>query len=152
MNQKIESNPSKDAEWLAQEQALAHHRRAAPASGDARVDAYRAVFHGVATAPRSEPPIDFGELTLLAVREAEVDEHIERWMIRIAGLLGLAAVLVFAGPLLLDSLRASATLSLLPGIDLLGSPLLWAAVAGAAAAAAADAWYQARRCAVGAHA
>lgn len=145
MNNPIESNPRRRAEWLAQEQALAHNRRAAPASGDARVDAYRAAFHAVATAPRSEPPPDFVERTVRGVREAEVDEHIERWMVRIAGLIALAAVLVFAGPPLWESLQSSPAWALLPGAGLLGSPLLWATAAAAATAGLLDSWQKARQ-------
>jgi hypothetical protein len=131
------------SEWQAQERALAEARRVAPASGDARVDAYRAVFQALSRAARSEPPVDFTERTLRAVREAEIDEHIERWMVRVAGLIGVVALVVFAGPMLLDALDASAALAL-PTTGMFASPLLWVAAAGAAAAGLMDSWQQAR--------
>jgi hypothetical protein len=144
MSQQIQSHPSEHSEWQAQERAIEQSRSAVPASGDARVDAYRAVYHALALAPRSEPPVDFAERTLRAVREAEVDEHIERWMIRIAGMIGFVAVLLVAGPMLLDSLRVSAAMAMLPAASLLGSPLLWAAVAGAVTAGGFDFWQKSR--------
>lgn len=144
MNNEFSSSPDNASEWHAQELALEQSRRAAPASGDVRIDAYRAVFHALATAPRSQPAADFAERTLRAVREAEVDEHIERWMIRIAGLAGLVAVLLVAGPMLLDSVRVSALMAMLPAAGLLGSPLLWATVAAAVTAGVLDAWFKAR--------
>lgn len=151
MSNDMKSNPNPESEWQLQERALEQTRRGAPASGDARVDAYRAVFQAVAQASRSEPPADFAERTLRAVREAQVDEHIERWMVRIAGLIGMATLVVFAGPTLLDSLQSSTAWGMLPGAGLLGSPLLWAAAAGAATAGLMDSWQKARHIEPGAH-
>lgn len=138
MNEEFRSE-SDNAEWQAQERALDASRRGARASGDANMDAYRSVFHAVSQAPRCEPPVDFVERTLRAVREAEVDEHIERWMIRIAGLVAVIAASVFAGPMLLDALHFSAVQTM-PAAGMFVSPLLWAAIAGVAAAALVDFW------------
>jgi hypothetical protein len=144
MSNEMQSNVQKVSEWRAQERALEEARRGAQASGDPQVDSYRAVFHAVALAQRSEPPIDFAERTLRAVREAEIDEYIERWMIRIAGLVALVAITVFAGPMLLDTLSFSAV-QVIPAAGTMASPLLWAAIAGVAAAGVLDAWQTTRQ-------
>jgi hypothetical protein len=135
---------STQTEWLEQERALEQLRRGARPSGSVGEDAYRRVFQALAQLPQSEPPADFAAATARAIREMQIDEHIERWMIRIAGLLGVVAVLVVAGPLLVESFRSSAAMALLPPADLLGSPLLWAAAAGAVTASAFDVWQRAR--------
>jgi hypothetical protein len=147
MNQDIQSSTERAGEWQAQERALGQMRRGALSSGDPQVDAYRVVFHALSLAPRSEPPADFAERTLRAVRETEVDEHIERWMIRIAGLFGAFALVMFAAPMLLDSLALLGSTAALakPAAGMLASPLLWAAVAGMAAAGLMDTWQTARR-------
>jgi hypothetical protein len=144
MSNELQSNTHKASEWRAQERALEAARRGARASGDPQVDAYAAVFHAVSLAPRSEPPVDFAERTLRAIREAEVDDHIDRWMIRIFGLVALVALAVFAGPMLLDTLSFSA-LQVMPAAGTFASPLLWAAIAGAAAAGLLDSWQTARQ-------
>jgi hypothetical protein len=135
MNGELLSN---EHEWQAQETALKALRKVAPVSGDARIDTYRLAFHAVARVPRSQPPEDFAAAVVRAVRDAQGDEYIERWMIPIAALLGLACLVFFAGPMLVDSLKSSLTLALLPGAGWLSSPLLWAATAGAASAAGID--------------
>ena len=61
MNNDSNTESSAQAEWQAQERALEQLRRGAKLSGIGRVDAYRAAFHAVAQAPRSEPPPEGGE-------------------------------------------------------------------------------------------
>jgi hypothetical protein len=143
MTRESQSSSTMASEWQAQERALAEARRGSPASGDAHVDAYRAVFHALSRAPRSEPPGDFAERTLRAVREAEIDERIERWMVHVAGLIGVVALILFAGPTLLNALGASAALTV-STTGMLASPLIWAAAAGAVAAGLMDSWETAR--------
>lgn len=144
MNNDGNTESPRHADWQAQERALDQLRRGAPLSGVGRVDAYRAVFQAVAQAPRSGPPADFAAVTARAVREAQIDEYIERWMIRITGLIAVIAVLIYAGPMLLDSVRTSTALALLPSSALLGSPWVWAAGAGTLTAAAFDLWARQR--------
>jgi hypothetical protein len=144
MSNELQSSPHQASEWRVQERALEASRRGALASGDPQVDAYRTVFHAVSLVPRSDPPVDFAECTLRAMREAEVDDHIERWMIRIVGLVALLALTVFAGPMLVDTLSFSAVQAM-PAAGTFASPLLWAAIAGVAAAAVLDSWKSARK-------
>ena len=144
MSNDSNTGSPRNADWQAQERALDQLRRGTQLSGVRRVDAYRAVFQAVAQAPRSGPPADFAAVTARAVREAQIDEYIERWMIRITGLIAVIAVLIYAGPMLLDSVRTSTALALLPSSALLGSPWVWAAGAGTLTAAAFDLWAKAR--------
>ncbi len=161
MNEPSQPNQN---EWLAQERALELLRRYASGRcalpGDQQPDPlsptassggctdtntigeYRLLFHALTQMPRSEPPDDFAAAVARAVRDAQVDEHIERWVTRVAGAVATVCLAVFAGPILVDSLRTSDALTLLPGVGLLGSPLLWAAAAGTACAVLLDALHK----------
>ena len=137
-------NSAQIAEWEAQEGAVERLRQGVRIGEDGRVDAYQSLFQAIAAAPRSEPPADFAELALRAVREAQVDEYIERWLMRLAGLVALVGVAVFAGPALWSSLNVGMATTLGPAAGALSSPLLWAVVAAGATAAGCDAGYRLR--------
>ena len=143
MSTEAELNARQAAEWQAQERALECLRQGAQ-NGGGRVDAYQMLFRAIADAPRSEPPTDFAQLALRTVREAEVDEHIERWLLRLAGLMALVGVALFAGPAVWSSLSVGMADSLGPAAGVLSSPLLWAAVAAGFTAAGCDGWAQRR--------
>lgn len=143
MNDKTELTARQVSEWQAQERALEGLRQGMP-TGGGRVDGYQVLFRAIASAPRSEPPADFVQMALRSVREAEVDEYIERWLLRLAGMVALVGVAVFAGPALWSSLGAGMADSLGPAAAVLSSPLLWAAVVAGATAAGCDGWYRLR--------
>lgn len=143
MNTESERKTRQSVEWQAQERALERLRQGGQ-GGDGRVDAYDVLFQAIAAAPRSEPPADFAEMALRAVREAEVDEYIERWLLRIAGLVALVGVAVFAGPMLWSSLGSGIVDGFAPAAGVLSSPMLWASAAAGATAAACDGWYRLR--------
>lgn len=143
MNTESERKTRQTLEWQAQERALERLRQGAQ-DGEGRVNAYDVLFQAIAAAPRSEPPADFAGMALRAVREAEVDEYIERWLLRIAGLVALVGVAVFAGPLLWSSLGTGLADSLASTSGLLSSPMLWASAAAGVTAAACDGWYRRR--------
>lgn len=144
MNTEPNRNSRHSVEWEAQERALGRVRQGAPKSGDGRADAYQLLFQTIASAPRSEPPADFAQLALRAVREAEVDEFVERWLLRLAGLLALLGVAAFAGPVVWSSLSVGMADSLGPAAGVLSSPLLWTAVAAGITASGCDGWARRR--------
>ncbi len=134
------------SEWQAQERAFERMRQGKAArDGDRRADVYQVMLQAIVSAPRSEPPTDFAQMVLRAVREAEVDEYVERWLMRLAGLLALLGVAVFAGPVVWSSLGVGMADSLGPATGVLSSPLLWTAVAAGITASGCDGWAQRRR-------
>lgn len=143
MNDETELTARQMSEWQAQERALEGLRQGMP-TGGGRVDGYQVLFRTIASAPRSEPPADFVQMALRSVREAEVDEYIERWLLRLAGLVALVGVAVFAGPAVWSSLSAGMADSLGPAAGVLSSPLLWTAVAAGVTALGCDGWAQRR--------
>ena len=145
MSTKTEMNARQAVEWQAQERAFERLRQGQAArDGDGRADTYQVLFQAIAGAPRSEPPADFVQLALRSVREAEVDEYIERWLLRLAGLMALVGVAVFAGPAVWSSLSTGMAGSLGPAAGVLSSPLLWTAVAAGVTALGCDGWAQRR--------
>ena len=144
MNDETELTARQMSEWQAQERALEGLRQGMP-TGGGRVDGYQVLFRTIASAPRSEPPADFVQMALRSVREAEVDEYVERWLMRLAGLLALLGVAVFAGPVVWSSLGVGMADSLGPATGVLSSPLLWTAVAAGITASGCDGWAQRRR-------
>lgn len=145
MSTETELTGRQMSEWQAQERAHERLRQGQAArDGDRRADAYQVLFQAIASAPCSEPPTDLAQMVLRSVREAEVDEHIERWLLRLAGLVALLGVAVFAGPVVWSSLSVGMADSLGPAASFLSSPLLWTAVAAGVTALGCDGWAQRR--------
>lgn len=99
-------NAQQAREWQAQQQALAP----AQPGEDPRAARYRAVYHAVAQAELPALPPELPAAVAAALRAEEVDEHIERWLLRAAGLLALIGIAVYAGPTLTAHLSSLGTL------------------------------------------
>lgn len=122
-------NTPNEHEWQAQQQAL----------GPAQVgehpfaDRYRAVYQAMAHAELPALPPGLPDAVAAALRAQEVDEHIERWLLRAAGLLALIGAVLYAGPWLTDQTELLAPLR-----SWLQSGWLWAALLAGASAALVD--------------
>ena len=140
MTHRVNWTAEQLAEWEAQEQARQAERATADASEDARGHLYRVIDRGARQRKRLELPADFATAVVSRVREQEVDEAIERWLLRIAGLIALVCALVYAAPDLLHSPSlAHGTWQSLSSLETwLGSPWLWATVLALAAASGLD--------------
>lgn len=124
-------NAQQAREWQAQQQALG------PTQVDEHplAERYRAVYQAVAQAPLPAPPPDLPATLAAALRAAEVDEHIERWLLRAAGLLALIGAAVYAGPALTEHLWFRSTLPIT-----LDAGWLWATLLAGACAGLIDRW------------
>ncbi|MFO1496345.1 MAG: hypothetical protein U1F26_16990 [Lysobacterales bacterium] len=128
-------NAQQAREWQAQQQALA------PAQADEHplAERYRAVYQAVAQAELPALPPDLPAAVAAALRAAEVDEHIERWLLRAAGLLALIGIAVYAGPTLTEHLWFRSTLPIT-----LDAGWLWATLLAGACAGLIDRWAASR--------
>lgn len=134
MNQTPEWTAAQRREWLAQEAAS----KAEAPSSDQEVRIYQAVLRAARQAPRTAPPADFAAAAARQAQKRDLDDALERWMLRIGALLALVGVLFYSGPAVLGGLHLSAeALQTLSGAgqSWLSSP--WLATVALALAAAA---------------
>lgn len=140
MNQHSDNDISQHREWQAQEQARLAQRAQLPAGSDPLVDSYRAVLNAIQQAPLPPVPQDFAASVARRLRAQEVDDYIDRWMLRGVGLLAAIGILWYCGPSLMAQLHLSAdwVASQVTPVPLLRSPLVWATALAAAAAGLCD--------------
>lgn len=122
-------NTPNEHEWQAQQQALGP----AQPGEHPLADRYRAVYQAVVHAELPALPPGLPDAVAAALRAQEVDEHIERWLLRTAGLLALVGAAVYAGPWLSDHVTLLAPLR-----TWLQSGWVWATLLAGAGAALVD--------------
>ncbi|MBK8284707.1 MAG: hypothetical protein IPK97_07315 [Ahniella sp.] len=92
----IEQHP----EWAAQQAALSH----AGKSGTCAERDYRSIYAGIIAAPLPALPNDFAVRVLARIENLAESAGPERWLMWILGLAMAVGSVVFAGPMLFESL------------------------------------------------
>ncbi|MGE4071048.1 MAG: hypothetical protein AB7E72_07725 [Lysobacterales bacterium] len=146
MTRNVKWSAEQQREWEAQEQAHQLELAAAASADEARIKLYRAVVRSARERPRLDPPADFASAVARRLREQEVDEAIERWLLGIGALIALVCALIYAAPTLLDARSpAQGALHSLSDLGLwFSSPWLWATALALAGAAVLDRFQERR--------
>jgi|CXWL01.1.fsa_nt_gi hypothetical protein len=136
MNDERNWTAQQRAEWELQERARRLERDGAGGRDEPAVDRYRAVMRAAQQARVAGPPPDFATQVAARLRDQELDERIERWLLRIAGVIALVCALYFAGAELraIAQSTADALAAVAPGAQWLRNPM-WLMVLTAAVSA-----------------